>query len=171
MKEIWNSLHNTAKKISPEVSLINKNLPQDFFDLYLMNNGNPIESAKLFNGVRLLSIEEITTIWQSMKEIKASGAFIINDKEIVADADSAILSDWWNEAWLPITDNMSGDYTILDLAPNVGGTYGQIFQYWHDSSYRTLEATSLKFWLMQTAEKIEKGISKYDESYNAFIEF
>jgi cell wall assembly regulator SMI1 len=188
MKEIWNNLIVAALKVKPSIPiklndaatienidllemLIGKKLPQDFMDAYLISDGSSKGTVRLFNGLSLLPIEEIRQLWQAMKEIKASGAFIKDGKEIVADADIAIKSDWWNEGWLPITDNMSGDYTILDLAPNIGGTYGQVFQYWHDSSHRTLEATSFKNWMIRTTENIEKGISKYDESYDAFITF
>jgi cell wall assembly regulator SMI1 len=188
MKEIWNNLIATAQQAKPTLTiklndaasiesihslelLIGKKLPQDFLDAYLISDGSVDGSVRLFNGLSLLSIAEITQLWQAMKEIKASGAFIKDGTKIVADADESIKSDWWKEGWLPITDNMSGDYTILDLAPNIGGTYGQVFQYWHDSSHRTLEATSFKNWMIRTTENIEKGISKYDESYDAFITF
>jgi cell wall assembly regulator SMI1 len=188
MKEIWNNLIFAVQQAKPTLTiklndaasiesihslelLIGKKLPQDFMDAYLIANGSAKGSVRLFNGLNLLSIEEIKQQWQAMKEIKASGAFIKDGKEIMADADESIKSDWWNEGWLPITDNMSGDYTILDLAPNGEGTYGQIFQYWHDSSHRILEATSFKNWMIRTTENIEKGISKYDEDYDGFIEF
>jgi cell wall assembly regulator SMI1 len=188
MKEIWNNLIIAALKTKPSIAiklndaatienidsletLIGKKLPQDFMDAYLISDGSVDGSVRLFNGLSLLPIAEIKQLWQAMKEIKASGAFIKDGKEIVADSDEAIKSDWWNEGWLPITDNMSGDYTIIDLAPNDAGTYGQVFQYWHDSSHRTLEATSFKNWIIRTTDNIEKGISKYDEDYDGFIEF
>jgi cell wall assembly regulator SMI1 len=188
MKEVYENLIATALQKQPSLKiglndaasiesihslelLIGKKLPQDFMDTYLISDGSVDGSVRLFNGLSLLSIEEIAQLWQAMKGIKASGAFIKDGKEIVADSDEAIKSDWWNDGWLPITDNMSGDYTIIDLAPNDAGTYGQIFQYWHDSSHRTLEATSFKNWIIRTTENIEKGISKYDEDYDAFIEF
>jgi cell wall assembly regulator SMI1 len=188
MKEIWNNLIIAALKAKPSIViklndaatienidsleiLIDKKLPQDFVDAYLVADGSAEGGVRLFNGLSLLPIAEISMLWQAMKEIKASGTFIKDGKEIVADADSSIKSDWWNKGWLPITDNMSGDYTILDLAPNTKGSYGQVFQYWHDSSHRTLEATSFNNWIIQTTEHIEKGISKYDVDYDGFIEF
>jgi cell wall assembly regulator SMI1 len=154
MKEIWNKLILSAQEAKPTLTiklndassiesihslelLIGKKLPQDFMDAYIISDGSAKGSVRLFNGLSLLSIEEITQQWQAMKEIKVSWAFIKDGKEIVADADTVIKSDWRNEGWLPITDNMSGDYTIIDLAPNDADTYGQIFQYWHDSSHCT----------------------------------
>jgi cell wall assembly regulator SMI1 len=188
MTDIWNNLLSAAQKAKPSIViklkdagtienihslelLIGKKIPQDFIDAYLIADGSAEGSVRLFNGLSLLSIAEIVQLWQAMKEIKASGAFIKDGKEILADADSAIKSDWWNEGWLPITDNMSGDYTVLDLAPTEEGTYGQVFQYWHDSSYRTLEASSFKNWMIRAIENIEKGIAKYDANYYGFIEF
>jgi cell wall assembly regulator SMI1 len=188
MKEIWNNLIAAAQKANPSIDiklntgfaienihslelLIGKKLPQDFVDAYLIADGSAKGSVRLFNGLSLLSIAEIVQLWQAMKEIKASGVFTKDRKEILADADTAVKSDWWNEGWLPITNNMSGDYTIIDLAPNEAGTYGQVFQYWHDSSHRTLEATSFKNWMIKTTEHIEKGISKYDADYDGFVEF
>jgi cell wall assembly regulator SMI1 len=164
MKEIWGNLIYAAQQANPSLViklnegatienihslelLIGKKIPQDFIDAYLIADGSAEGSVRLFNGLSLLPIAEIIQLWQAMKEIKTFGAFTKNGKEILADTDSAIKSDWWNEGWLPITDNMSGDYTIIDLAPNQSGTYGQVFQYWHDSSHRTLEATSFKIGL------------------------
>jgi cell wall assembly regulator SMI1 len=161
----------TKAAINDLENLINKKLPQQFVELYLITDGHASNSVRLFNGLRLLSIAEISQVWLSMKDIKASGAFMVDGKEILAEADEQILSDWWNEGWVPITDNMSGDYTILDLAPNTTGTYGQIIQYWHDTSHRTLEATSLENWILVTAKNIEDSISKYNKDYEGFIEF
>jgi hypothetical protein len=42
-----------------------------------------------------------------MKEIKACGSFSNDGKENVADSDKVVLSNWWNEGWLPITDSIS----------------------------------------------------------------
>jgi cell wall assembly regulator SMI1 len=173
MKEIWNSLITAAQQAKPTLViklncgsniesihslelLLGKNLPKDFIDAYLISDGFAEGSVRLFNGLRLLPIAEMSRLWQAMKEIKASSAFTKDGKEILADANEAIKSDWWNESWLPITDNMSGDYTVLDLAPTEEGTYGQVFKYWHDSSYRTLEASSFKNWMIRAIETLKK---------------
>jgi cell wall assembly regulator SMI1 len=161
----------TQAAISDLEKLINKKLPQQFVELYLITDGHASNSVRLFNGLRLLSIAEISQLWLSMQEIKASGAFLIDSKEILADADAKIKNEWWNECWLPITDNMSGDYTALDLNPNTTGTYGQIIEYWHDPSFRNVLADSLKTWVENAAEKIKNNLAKYDADYNAFIEF
>jgi molybdopterin molybdotransferase len=119
----------------------------------------------------LLSVAEITQQWLAMQAIKASGAFVINGKEILADADSKIKNDWWNESWLPITDNLSGDYTAIDLDPTTTGTVRQIIEYWHDPSYRNCLGVSLKSWIENLTDKIKKNVAKYNADYNAFIEF
>jgi cell wall assembly regulator SMI1 len=147
--------------------LINKKLPNDFKKFYSLANGNAGESIKLFNGLNLISIEEITQSWNSNRELLNSGAF----KNTKADTDKAIKSDWWNVNWIPITDNMSGDHLVIDLDPTEDGTYGQIFNYWHDPSYRAIEAMSFTDFLNKTIEEIENGILRYDADYNAFIKF
>jgi molybdopterin molybdotransferase len=161
----------TAKSIDDLQILVGKELPQNFIDLYLITDGNSPNSVRFFNGLRLLSIAEITQQWLTMQAIKASGAFIMDGKEILADADTKIKNDWWNENWLPITDNLSGDYTAIDLDPNTTGTYGQIIEYWHDPSYRNVLAPSLRDWILQTAKNIKSGVLHYDENYEGFVAF
>lgn len=152
-------------------AIIGKNLPQDFKDFYLISNGNASNSVRLFNGLRLLNVTEMMEIWQSMKTIKASGAFVIDGIAIKADTDIEIKSDWWNENWLPITDNMSGDYLMIDCDPTDKGSYGQVFNFWHDASYRSLEATSFENFIKQTINYIASDKLKYAEDYNGFIAF
>jgi cell wall assembly regulator SMI1 len=162
-------LNEGAKKsdIFTLQKIINKKLPSDFVQFYSHYNGFSINSPRLFNGLRILTIVQ----WQSMNEIKNSGAFVKDGKEILADTDKKIKNNWWNENWLPITDNLSGDYTILDLDPNEGGTYGQIFEFWHDPSYRNVLASSLKKFIEQATIDIKNNKLKYSADYNGFVNF
>jgi molybdopterin molybdotransferase len=166
-------LNKGAKKseISTLEKIIDKELPSDFVKFYSHCNGFSINSIRLFNGLRLLSIAEIIVLWQSMNEINKSGAFIVDGKPIFAETDKEIKNDWWNENWLPITDNLSGDYTILDLDPNKKGAYGQLFEFWHDPNFRKLIASSLENFIVKTTENINSNKSVYDENYNGFVEF
>jgi cell wall assembly regulator SMI1 len=66
---------------------------------------------------------------------------------------------------------LSGDYTILDLDPNEGGTYGQIIEFWHDPSYRNVLASSLKKFIKQTTIDIKNNKLKYSADYNGFVNF
>jgi cell wall assembly regulator SMI1 len=161
----------TQNAITDLEKLIGKKLPQQFVDLYLITDGNAPSCTRFFNGLRLLSIAEITQQWLAMQAIKTSDAFVIDGKELHADADEKIKNGWWNVSWLPITDNLSGDYTAIDLDPNTKGTYGQIIEYWHDPSFRNCLAPSLQDWILQTANEIENGILKYDENYEGFVKF
>jgi cell wall assembly regulator SMI1 len=151
--------------------LIGASLPQDFLEFYQVADGNQIQSARLFNGLRLLTVAEIIEIWQSMKDIADSGAFNIDGVEMMADADIEIKNDWWHQAWLPITDNLNGDYTIIDLSPSTFGIYGQVFSFWHDPSYRTIEARSFKEFIAKTTKDIASQKLIYSSDYNGFINF
>jgi cell wall assembly regulator SMI1 len=166
-------LNEGAKKsdIDNLGKIINKELPSDFVKFYSHCNGFSINSTRLFNGLRILTIDEIIFQWQSMNEIKNSGAFVKDGKEILADTDKKIKNNWWNENWLPITDNLSGDYTILDLDPNKNGIYGQLFEFWHDPSYRNVVASSLKKFIEQTTIDIKNNKLKYSADYNGFVNF
>jgi cell wall assembly regulator SMI1 len=166
-----NNESSTIKNIEDLEKIVGKKLPQDFIDLYLITDGNAPGSIRLFNGLRLLSIAEISQQWLTMQEIKASGAFVINGKQILADADRKMRNEWWNTGWLPITDNLNGDYTVIDLDPNTKGNHGQIIEYWHDVSFRNVLAPSLKDWLIHTTNDIKNGVLKYDQNYEGFVSF
>ena len=187
MQTLWQNLIDAAKKAAPKADivinngtnldaikaleiLIAKPLPQDFINSYLVCDGISKGKVQLF-GPRLMPIAEIMLNWQSMKEIKASGAFMQKSKAILSEPAQGIKNDWWNDYWLPITDNMSGDYDCIDLDPTDEGVYGQVIRFMHDDAYRSLEAKSMQDWIEKTTLRIKNGELKYDADYTAFIDF
>lgn len=75
---------------------------------------------------------------------------------INSDGDGdKVRDDWWNPAWIPLTNSGAGDHHCLDLAPGPEGTPGQIIEMWHDLGDRTLVADSFRAWLTEFVDDLE----------------
>ena len=63
-----------------------------------------------------------------------------------------IRADWWHPKWVPLTENESGDFVCLDLAPAAGGRVGQVIDWWHEQGATRVLAGSFGEWLASLAE-------------------
>ena len=84
--------------------------------------------------------------------------------------DKGIKNDWWNDSWIPITYDGSGNHYCLDLDPTEEGIYGQIIRMWHDDAERTLVANSFKEWIVDYKDKLVSGQMVYSEDYFGIID-
>ena len=69
-----------------------------------------------------------------------------------SEPEGPIQTDWWNNAWLPLTENDDGDYVCLDFAPAAGGTVGQIIDWSHELGATRVLANSFGEWLAKLAK-------------------
>ena len=140
-------------------------LPDDLKALYRVNNGQDSEGGYLFDGYRLLSLEDMVDEWTVWKNLLDSGEF----KETKSEPDDGVSSDWWHPKWIPITSMDSGDHHCLDLAPTQGGESGQIIEMWHDSPERPRVAASFAEWILKYAEGAESGDFVYSDEYGGMV--
>ncbi|MBL7738756.1 MAG: SMI1/KNR4 family protein [Chitinophagaceae bacterium] len=142
-------------------TLLEDNLPEDFKEFYSIHNGQSWTHLNLFDGDRLLSIEDIIRVWQGWKtalpEIDANCRETFG-QPARSSPDTRIKVDWWNLAWIPITANGSGDSYCIDLDPDSKGTSGQIIRMWHDDPSRELIATSFRDWIYTYINDLGKGV-------------
>ncbi len=102
---------------------------------------------------RLLKLGEIASEWTMMKELLDAGEFTDQKSE----PQAGVRDDWWNPGWIPIADNGGGDYYCLDMAPNKGGSAGQVIAFFHDMEERPRMATSFAAWVADLAAGLESG--------------
>jgi cell wall assembly regulator SMI1 len=135
-------------------------LPDDLRASYLLHNGQPQGAPALFPheygdlgcGYWLLSVEGILRDWGVWKDLNDGGEF----SGLTAIPDEGVRSDWWHPGWLPIAADGGGDFLCVDLAPDAGGTMGQVIQMCHDDGKRPRLAASFAQVLAQLAEHYEK---------------
>ena len=85
-------------------------------------------------------------LWQVMSAVGLAR----DDKR--SQPTGPIRTDWWNMAWLPLTENgPRGDHVCLDLAPAPGGTVGQIILWKDKVGATSVLADSFGDWLADLA--------------------
>lgn len=68
-----------------------------------------------------------------------------------------IRPDWWNERWIPIVANLSGDLVCVDMDPAPGGVEGQFIEWGHETGAYGVLAENFAEWLSGVVEDIEDG--------------
>jgi len=145
-------------------------LPDDFKESYRIHDGS---SAGCFFGTRynchtFHTIDEIVEDWSVNKDVLDKEDFGPYDRK--EDDPLEFLCHWWNPRWIPFGNNGCGDSISMDLAPTEAGTYGQVFQWYHDGGKFELLAKNFSELLNKFADDLEND--KYrvaDDGSNSLI--
>jgi len=182
MKEVWQRIEKWLAENTPEdLIVLNggasdeevKNLeehlsvtfPDDVKTFYKIHNGQSDDGPYLLDGRELLSLERIKDEWDVWKELLDGGDF----EDVESEPEAGIRKDWWNEKWIPLTYDGSGNHDCLDLAPDNSGTSGQIISFWHDDPDRNIVANSFREWLENYADDLEAGLYVYSDEYGGVV--
>ena len=177
MKDTWERIENWIKANYIEIletlnsgakeqdfikfkSVVGLDLPEPFRDFLSIHNGQTWTHLKLFDGYRLLSIEDIIDEWENWNSVLPEiDAQCREEYGVRASSlpEKGIKDDWWNHAWIPITSNGSGDSYCIDLDPTPEGQQGQIVRMWHDVPERELIAASFSEWISKYVNDLENG--------------
>jgi cell wall assembly regulator SMI1 len=117
-------------------------LPAEVRAFYRAHDGGP-NNEQVCSNRELLSLAGMVHQWEMYKEAFDEGELDEED----AEPDEGVQREWWIPAWIPVSYELGGNHDVLDLAPDEGGTVGQIVAVWHDDSARTVEGTSFLSWL------------------------
>ena len=117
-------------------------------------------SPGLIDGWELLSLATMRDQWQAWKDLLDGGEF----DDTRSEPRGPILTDWWHPCWIPLTHDGSGNHHMLDLNPAPGGAVGQIIEFVHDDSTRTVVAANFATWLTQFANDLDAGEYVYDDA-------
>lgn len=156
----------SVKELTDTEQFLGVHFPQDVRESYLHHNGQACDSPWMMDGWEWLSLERIRDEWKVWKDLLDGGDF----EGIQSDTDgSAVSTDWWNPAWIPLTYSFSGDHHCLDLAPGPQGTVGQIIEMWHDEGSRPIIAGSFKTWLSDFADALENDELVLSDEYGSLV--
>jgi cell wall assembly regulator SMI1 len=119
------------------------NLPQEFYDLYRLNDGQEYEPSRagILLGLQMLSIYEIERDYNIWKELIESDPDY-GDEEGLSYPPGHIKTDYINLGRIPITGD-SGNHLGIDLDPGPLGKVGQIISYGADEHDKYVIASSL----------------------------
>jgi cell wall assembly regulator SMI1 len=178
MKKSWQKIENWIKINHPDIldtlneaateqditrleSALGLKLPEDFKEFLSVHNGQSWTHLNLFDGDRLLSIDDIIRDWENWKSVLP--VIDANCKEQFgvsagSEPEPGIKDDWWNALWIPITSDGCGDSYCIDLDPTSEGISGQIIRMWHDHPRRELIASSFREWIDNYTSDLENGI-------------
>lgn len=151
----------TDEEISKLKTAFDKELPEDFINLYKTYNGMNDEEnmGNFFHALSFLSIDNII----ADKEFRTSQSKDISpiplkhfDKEIDG-------TNFYNPNWVALSFDGSRSYLRLDLSPSDKGTYGQIIFIDGDYNVGLLIANSITQLIANFATDINKGLYALNE--------
>lgn len=139
-------------------ALIQKKLPQDFKELYLLNNGsgNSNTCGNLFYGMDFNAFDKILEDYNRR----------VNETRVVAlnNADAEINhTNLFNPHWLCLSFGGDPKSLRVDLCPTVKGTYGQVILIDEENKSGVVVARSLDELLEIFANDLESGLYSGDE--------
>ncbi len=132
-------------------------LPPSARDLYLLGDGQPLSAVCLWNAFRLMALEEVVEAAAFLNDFFPGGINEENPDHAPMDVDAGIRATWWWPKWIPVLTNDSGDYLCLDLDPTAQGQVGQLISYYHDETFRRVEAPGLDPLLADIVGDLESG--------------
>lgn len=108
-------------------------LPDDLKELYRWKNGQKSNCYQSFvNNSLFLALDDALTTAKDLT------AMIGRDFET---------ENWWHAGWIPIFQNGGGDSICYDTTGVFTGLPGQLMEFWHADSDRTVIAGSLSAFL------------------------
>jgi cell wall assembly regulator SMI1 len=144
----------SAEEIDATERFLGVTFPIEVRSSYLRHDGQSRDAPWMLEGWEWLSLERMRREWKVWKDLLDAGDF----KGIRSHPDdAAVVDDWWNPRWIPLTHDGGGDHHCLDLAPGPEGISGQIIEMWHDEGSRPVVADSFRDWLTGFADDLEAG--------------
>jgi len=139
-------------------------LPEDVRAAYRIHDG--CDAAFLYSE-EWCSLEGMVYSWRMLKGLLDRGDFAPNKSRPVGP----IRAVWYHPGWVPITDEQSGYYHCLDMAPKSRGNVGQVFRWCHDEPGRYFQAKSFYDWVTRFVWGLEAGRYHYDEQIGRWLDY
>ncbi|WP_187776432.1 SMI1/KNR4 family protein [Antrihabitans cavernicola] len=137
-------------------------LPPQLVPLFELCNGTG--SSGGFFGNDLLSVAGLEASRSEWELIIASSDDPDGDYHDVIESRSpdAVSALYWKTGWVPFSVDGGGNGFALDLAPEPGGTIGQIINYGPDEDYRVVVADSLESFFDKIVALLDAGAAVVD---------
>jgi cell wall assembly regulator SMI1 len=101
-----------------------------------------------------LALRQVVNRWRNLSEIGKD--FELSEGDF-GEQDGPIKRHHWHRRWIPVAENGGGDCIFLDLDPAIGGSRGQIIDWWHERGRSTWLASSFDEWLQGIVDAVKKG--------------
>ncbi len=135
-------------------------LPDSVRESYLLYNGDG--DLETFSFAPLISLEKIVHLWKLNKAAQEDG---YGADTSWIKCNRAIRKKNWDLKWIPIADNMSGNFFCIDLNPTKSGTSGQVFRYIRERGPVDRVANSFADLLLTFAERLEDGEYQWSDKH------
>jgi cell wall assembly regulator SMI1 len=155
----------TLAEITDLETALGTKLPRDFVSCLMVHNGQSGSAGGLFDNSEFLSTHAIYDQWSVWNELLHAGTF----EDVESEADEGVRTDWWHAKWIPFTHNGGGDHYCLDLAPESGGSIGQVITMWHDSGERELLTKNFHEWFEKYVQAVLSGAYTYSEDFGGLV--
>jgi cell wall assembly regulator SMI1 len=114
--------------------------------------------AAIFNGLELLSLDQIIETWKGLTDLLRGGSF----RGVNVSASRTVRPVWWNDAWIPCTADVCGNHECIDLDALTPESSGQVVWFQHDGDTRDVIAPSFRAWLSDHARRFKDGTYSVD---------
>lgn len=128
-------------------------LPAGLTSSLLRHDGLGDDARPLLYGTSPCSVSTMLSQWRFMNALHFDGA-----DEFVAAANperSIRAGRLWRRVWVPIAAG-DDDHLVLDLDPDEGGTFGQVFSYTRANGPERIAASSYSAWLALWADDLDR---------------
>ena len=114
----------------------------------------PPHAAPVFGFYEFLSTDEAAhawSLWQSVADDQGPDGMADMAEPVTVDEPDKVKREYWIPGWLPFAKDGGGNAFAFDLAPEPGGTVGQIIIIGSDEDHRRVFAPSISDFLAQMA--------------------
>jgi cell wall assembly regulator SMI1 len=139
-------------------------LPECFKEVYRVHNGQSINYPGVFPDGVLLPLDQIISHWKNWKVLENQNVFA-NIKSTPSEGVNPV---WWDNKWIPIIYDESGNFCCIDLNPALVGNKGQIISFWRDSPERQIISLSYGEWFKQNVCSLIEGKYLYNSQIGRF---
>ena len=135
-------------------------LPDSVRESYLLYNGDG--AVETFSFGPLISLKQIVALWNRRRALLENGYDLGSS---IIRCNRAIRKKSWDLKWIPITDDMSGDFFCIDQNPTKYGVSGQIIRFLREQGPVDRVANSFTDMLLTFAERLEAGKYQWSDEH------
>lgn len=125
--------------------------PPSVRESYRVHDGQTTDSWGLFDGWRLLPLDDIVVEWQNQREIERRYEF----------------GDWDPQTAIPLMEDGGGNFLYVEHAPDRMET--PVIEWWHEQPTRDVQAASFAAYIEAFLEALEAGAYVYLQKDGALV--
>ncbi len=128
-------------------------VPADLAQVYAVTSGGPLLDNELLG---IAGVIRERRIWEQ-GAAEPDGPDDASPFAVVSLDPDAVSARYWKRGWVPFARDGGGNGYAVDLAPEPGGTVGQVINIGPDEDFRAVVALSVADCLARVAQLISAG--------------